>query len=138
MDSEGAKGYVQFRVKPNPGYAVGDIITNTASIFFDFNPVIVTNTFNTEFVQQLATNQYEQNSFAFWPNPASGTLTVTAADGQSIASVAIYDMLGKAVYSTKMQAETQNIDVSQISTGMYFIEVTTSGNVKTTKKLMIK
>ena len=44
------KGYITFKIKPKPGYAVGDIIPNNASIYFDFNPAIITNTFQTEFV----------------------------------------------------------------------------------------
>ncbi|WP_298140385.1 fibronectin type III domain-containing protein, partial [Flavobacterium sp.] len=44
------KGYITFKIKLKPGFAVGDIVPNTANIFFDTNPAIVTNTFNTEFV----------------------------------------------------------------------------------------
>jgi uncharacterized repeat protein (TIGR01451 family) len=47
------KGYITFQVKPRVGFAVGDIIPNTASIYFDFNPAIITNTFNTELIDTL-------------------------------------------------------------------------------------
>ncbi|WP_298140991.1 choice-of-anchor L domain-containing protein, partial [Flavobacterium sp.] len=49
-NEELSKGYVFFKIKLKPGFAVGDIVPNTANIFFDTNPAIVTNTFNTEFV----------------------------------------------------------------------------------------
>ena len=57
------KGYITFKVKPKAGYATGDIIQNTAGIYFDFNPVIITNTFLTEFVEFLAVNEFENNDF---------------------------------------------------------------------------
>jgi uncharacterized repeat protein (TIGR01451 family) len=52
------KGYVIFKIKPLPGYQVGDIIPNMATIYFESNPGINTNTFNTEFVSSLANAQF--------------------------------------------------------------------------------
>lgn len=37
-------GYVIYKIRTLPGVPVGEIITNTASIFFDDNPPIITNT----------------------------------------------------------------------------------------------
>lgn len=51
------KGYVTFQIKPKTGFALGDIIPNTASIYFDFNPPIITNTFQTEFVAPVDTDE---------------------------------------------------------------------------------
>jgi hypothetical protein len=43
-DEPGSQGYVIYRIKPLPTLAFGDVIENTASIYFDENPPIVTNT----------------------------------------------------------------------------------------------
>lgn len=43
-DEPGSQGYVIYRIKPLPTIAIGDVIENTASIYFDENPAIVTNT----------------------------------------------------------------------------------------------
>ena len=37
-------GYVIYKIRTMPGIAVGEVINNTASIFFDDNPPIITNT----------------------------------------------------------------------------------------------
>jgi len=58
------KGYITFEVKPNAGFAVGDIIPNHANIYFDFNPAIVTNTFQTEFITTPPTNSSCWQTFA--------------------------------------------------------------------------
>ncbi|WP_299317314.1 T9SS type A sorting domain-containing protein [uncultured Maribacter sp.] len=45
-------GYIAFKIKPKSNVAVGDLIDGQASIYFDFNPPIFTNTVNTEFVDE--------------------------------------------------------------------------------------
>ncbi len=133
------KGYITFKIKPNPGYAVGDVITNAASIYFDFNPAIVTNVFSTQFVANLGTSQFENSDFILYPNPTSDLVTVSLANTQNtIASIIVYDVLGKTILAEKVSdVTTQTIDVSSLNTGMYFIEVTTSASVKVLKKLMV-
>lgn len=43
-DEPGSQGYVVYRVKPKADVSPGSVINNTASIFFDGNPPIITNT----------------------------------------------------------------------------------------------
>jgi len=43
-DEPGSHGFVTFAANPKPGLPSGTEITNTASIYFDFNPAVVTNT----------------------------------------------------------------------------------------------
>lgn len=132
------KGYITFQIKPMPGYAVGDIIPNTASIYFDFNPPIITNTFTTEFVQQLGVDEFENSDFVFYPNPVSDWLTVSVRGNATIANVVVYDVLGKTVFTQKTAAvATQTIDLSSVSKGLYLIEVTTDANQKVIKKLIV-
>ncbi len=133
------KGYITFKIKPKPGYAVGDIINNAASIYFDFNPAIVTNVFSTQFVA-LGVNQYNSNDFVCYPNPTSGEVTVSLANNQdALSSIVVYDLLGKTIRSVKSNnTVTETIDLSDLNSGMYFIEVTTDTNLKMIKKLMVK
>jgi hypothetical protein len=135
------KGYVTFSVKPKPGYAVGDIIPNTSSIYFDFNPAIITNTFNTQFIAQLSVNQFENGDFIFYPNPVSDVVTVSLKNNtNSISNIAVYDVLGKLIFTLKPTSAiaTETIDLSSVSKGLYLLEVTTDTNLKVVKKLMVK
>ncbi len=43
-DAEASKGYVSYRIKPQANLPLGTTIENTASIYFDFNAPVVTNT----------------------------------------------------------------------------------------------
>jgi uncharacterized repeat protein (TIGR01451 family) len=136
-----SKGYIVYKIKPKPGYAVGDIIPSTASIFFDFNPAIVTTTFNTEFVSQLGITEFENAEFIFYPNPAKDFVTVSVKNNQEqISNVTVYDISGKIVLNKSLSAlsTSEMIDLSQIAKGMYLIEVSTKSNLKTIKKLIVE
>jgi uncharacterized repeat protein (TIGR01451 family) len=141
MNPIASKGYIQFKIKPKPGYAIGDIIPNTASIFFDYNPAIITNTFHTQFVAALAIDEFENGSFVFYPNPASDFVTISLKDTtNSISTVTVYDVLGKMILQKKAanSITTDTLDLSYINPGIYFIEVKTENNTKVVKKLLVR
>lgn len=136
----GSHGYVSFKVKPKAGYAIGDIIPNTASIYFDYNPVIVTNQFNTEFVQALGNPNFNANTISLYPNPTSEIVTISNSNtNDKITTVVIYEVSGKKIYtSNKNTLNTIRIDVSNFSRGLYLVELTSEDNTKITKKLLLK
>ena len=141
MNPSGSKGYIQFKIKPKPGYAVGDIIPNTGSIFFDYNPAIITNTFHTQFVATLAVDEFENGSFVFYPNPVSDFVTISLKDNSnSISSITVYDLLGKMILQKTANdaVTTDTVDLSSVNSGIYFIEVQTENNTKVVKKLIVK
>ncbi|MFT3681554.1 MAG: hypothetical protein QM791_14885 [Ferruginibacter sp.] len=43
-DEPGSHGYIMFRVKPKRGLSVGDVFSNKAAIYFDYNLPVITNT----------------------------------------------------------------------------------------------
>ena len=134
------KGYLTFQIKPRAGYAVSDIIPNTASIYFDFNPAIITNTFQTEFVAQLGVDEFENGDFVFYPNPVSDLVTVSVKNSGTIAAITVYDILGKLILIEKptRAVSTQTLDLATVSKGVYLLEVTSDNNLKVTKKLIVE
>jgi uncharacterized repeat protein (TIGR01451 family) len=130
------KGFVSFKVKPKSGYAIGDIIPNNASIYFDTNPAIETNTFDTQFVTTLATTTFESDSFVLYPNPANTAFQIISKKNMPIASVRIFDLLGKLILSQQPKSE-ESIDVQSLDAGVYFVEVNSAGK-KSIQKLIVK
>ncbi|MBL0013893.1 MAG: T9SS type A sorting domain-containing protein [Flavobacterium sp.] len=140
-DQNIGKGYVTFKVKPKSGYSTGDIIPNTAGIFFDFNPVIVTNTFLTEFVALLEVDEFEISNFVFYPNPVHDELNVSVKNSNNtIDQINVYDVLGKTMLHKKATAtlQTESINVSQLAKGIYFVEITTNNQSKVIKKIVVE
>jgi uncharacterized repeat protein (TIGR01451 family) len=133
-------GFIQFKIKPTAGYTIGTMIPNAADIYFDYNPAIVTDTFQTEFVETLATTSFDANGFYMYPNPAKTFVNLGLKDSaESIANVNIYDVLGKSVRTiSDIEATQMNFDVSTLTKGIYFVEITTKNQLKITKKLVIQ
>lgn len=134
------KGYITFRIKPFPGYDVGDVIANSASIIFESNPAIITNTFYTEFVDSLRSSEFANNNFLMFPNPSNGILNIELTENSGlIAALEITDVLGKSVLSQKGSgSNTQTIDISTVQSGIYFVTITTDSNLKVIKKLIVR
>lgn len=130
------KGYITFKVKPKPGYAVGDVIPNAASIYFDFNPAIVTNTFQTEFVAVLASEAFDVNEFAVYPNPTSSVLNIQSKLDMAISEVNVYDLLGKQLLNKKMKVTNTEIDMTSYSPGLYLLEIVSENNQKSIHKII--
>lgn len=135
-----SKGYVQFKVRLKPGFQAGDIIPNNASIYFDSNPPIVTATFNSKFTIPLNTSTFDLSNMALYPNPASNLVNIDLINtNEQLNKVVIYDMLGKEIKTLSFEATTQtSVDISDLSKGLYLVEITAESNLKVTKKLMIQ
>lgn len=134
------KGYIMFKIKPKAGYVVGDVIPNTASIFFDFNPAIITNTYTTTFTANLGASTFENNQFSFYPNPAHDVVTILANNTvHEIKSIVIYDVLGKVMVAQEAtNSALQSVSIAELNAGIYMIEITSKNNLKVMKKLMVE
>lgn len=139
VDPENSHGYVHFRIKLKPGFAIGDSVPNTAFIYFDYNPAIVTNTFNTQLVQTLSNATFNSTTISLHPNPTSTNFVVNTTGRVKIAKIAIYDVSGKKIYSSTITTQQNiSIDVSSFSRGIYLVELSSEDNEKLTKKLIIQ
>ena len=129
-DEPNSHGYVIYKVKPITTIQGGDIVNNTADIYFDFNSAIVTNTATSEFysVAMSVDNQQSKNA-VLYPNPATDIIHIQA---EGLQTASVYDINGRLCLSSGASA---TIDVSALKAGMYFVNITTeSGN--TTYKLI--
>lgn len=139
MDEPNSHGYVYYKIKPTAGYSVGDIIPNTAEIYFDFNPAVITNTFETEFTTTLSVYSNVNTLFSMSPNPAHDF--VELGFNKYIGNpklISIYDIQGKLIKRVSYVAPSKvKLDVSQLDTGLYFLKVN-SGVSEDIKKLIIR
>lgn len=126
-------GYIIYEIKPKPGYAVNDIIPNTAEIYFDFNPAIFTNTWNTEFVAALNTTSFAFDHLNYYPNPIKDNLLIS--NNSIIDSIEIKSILGQNVLSKNINALLSEIDLSHLSKGIYLLKVYSENQIKTVKIL---
>lgn len=137
VNNDDSQGYVTFKIKPTAGYTVGTLIENTAEIYFDYNPAIITNTFETLFVNVLSNESYSLTNFAIYPNPANDILTIQNKDNTIISKVNVVDVLGKTIKTSTFNATEVSLDISDLKAGIYFVEIH-SNTAKTTQKVIKK
>ena len=124
-------GYVLFQVKPKPGFAVGDIISNIANIYFDFNPAITTNESLTEFVTVLSNDNFVFNNLKVYPNPVTNILNIN--NDKIIDKIEISNVLGQTVLTKNINTFQSKIDISNFTNGFYFVKIISAENEKILK-----
>lgn len=135
-DEPGSHGYVAYKIKPMASVGLGDAISNTANIFFDYNFPITTNTVTTT-VTALGTGDVNTVTFNLYPNPAAQSVTISLQENMAVETIAIFNLLGQKVKSVapRFENNVMTIDVADLNTGTYFIQLT-SDKGKTTRKLV--
>ena len=108
---------------------------NTAN---DFNPYFLSHGINPGSVS-IETNTLEENTLQIFPNPSQNIVNI-ALKNQSIKQITLFNLLGNQVYRSNFEgvANQTDIDVAQLSNGIYIVEVLTSNNQKVLKKLVKK
>ena len=138
-DEPNSHGYVYYKIKPKAGYTVGDVIPNTAEIYFDFNPAVITNTFETEFTSLLSAKFFNKNDVALYPNPAQDEvkLTFNRSFNDSVL-IKIYNIQGEQVVKEykNFDANSLLLNVKGLSKGVYFLQANFDGN-EIVKKIVI-
>lgn len=128
-DEPNSHGYIAYKIKPKSNVVVGDIFTNNAEIFFDYNPAIVTNTVNTEIVNQiLSTASVSITDFKIYPNPTNGLVYIKSPE--KIKKIIVYNSVGQQILRKENQSE---IDLSSLPKGMYIVTVESENKVHTSK-----
>jgi hypothetical protein len=78
------------------------------------------------------TNIAENLVSKIYPNPATTQLTINLAN-QGSADIIVYDMLGQAVMQKTLDHVSNNINIAELSSGMYIVKVKQNGRIHTVK-----
>jgi Secretion system C-terminal sorting domain len=133
FDDANNDGYVAFKIKTKSTLVLGNTFSNTASIYFDYNFPIVTNTATTT-IAALARQDFEfSNYFSVYPNPVSNVLNISAKESITVSSINIYNTLGQLVLVIPNAQNTKTVDVSSLTTGNYFIKINSDKGTSNTK-----
>ncbi|WP_343634272.1 T9SS type A sorting domain-containing protein [Fluviicola sp.] len=133
LDSLGSQGIFSYQISENADLPVGSVIENTAYIYFDFNPAIVTNTTHHINDSALGLNETTSENIVMYPNPAENRVQFS---GALVKEVSIYDLAGKLVLEIT-NCSTNEISVEDLQTGIYQVVLKTENSVST-QKLAIK
>ena len=129
-----SNGFVQFHIQQKNNNALGTIINNNASIYFDYNPAIFTNTvFHTigenylriDLISSTKKEAYKNMNIAVFPNPFHDKTSLQIKNVElKNPRLILLDVTGKMVdeiYSTTTNEIT--IYRNQLNAGIYFYQL---------------
>jgi len=76
-------------------------------------------------------------NFSMYPNPCESTINLQLPSGTNSAKAHIFDYLGKTLMLKDITSSNSSLDISNLSSGIYFVRIQTNSKVGT-KKLIIR
>lgn len=130
-------GYIVYKIKTVPTLQENDTFDNKATIYFDFNFPIETNTATTLIANLLSISDenLETEAITIYPNPIHDKVKITSI--APIKKITLFTVEGRLI-STKNIENTNfssSMDVSKLSKGIYLMNITTKKG-KTIKKVV--
>jgi len=129
VNRAGSQGFLNFRIRPRPNIPLGTVVTNTASIYFDFNPAVVTHTVwhlvDNDFQETVSTSSPKEcpQASRMWifPNPTQGSFWVKTPD--MAGTLEVYDAQGRLQEKTSVQSDASPAQVScaDCPNGLYLL-----------------
>ena len=115
-------GLAVFTIKTKPGLANGTVIPNRAGIYFDDNPVVLTNTVTDIIGTPSGITQISAATVAphIYPNPAHNELHI---EGTDIHSIEVTNLLGQVVLSSHNASISTTLNIESLQPGIYFVRV---------------
>jgi uncharacterized repeat protein (TIGR01451 family) len=131
-------GYVNFSIKTKTAVSNNSLLENTAAIYFDFNPPVITNTvFHTLSYTWTGLEDpvtEKNNLFTVYPNPSTGIFNITSNSGAEIDQLFVYDVYGRMVENFILENKNSaTVDLSTFPSGIYLIEIGHAGKVSRLK-----
>jgi len=132
-------GFLKYKVKVKKGIPLESKIFNTASIVFDYNEPIITNTvthtIGKEFVISAIEDLLDGNVRIF-PNPTDQYISFTLKSEGNYKFI-LYDAQGKVKQIEQFQNADNKLLIDQ-QTGIYFYQLQNNSKIMNSGKLIIK
>lgn len=127
-NEEGSHGFVKFDIGLVENLEDFVPIYNSAGIYFDFNPPVITNTVEAKYVHDFSiltsTNNIEfSNEIIVHPNPASHFIEISGLPSDLV-TLTLFSISGQRVLVDMIQkSENYMVDVSSLESGLYLLQV---------------
>ncbi|TAH41784.1 MAG: T9SS type A sorting domain-containing protein [Bacteroidetes bacterium] len=140
VDEPHSHGFVRYRIQPNAILIDPTVVENTAYIYFDFNPAVVTNTTWNTLVQVIPVGisesiQVDEGVF-FYPNPMDEKGYFSFENTRSERMLMeLFDVKGQRVSVLESNGSFMELNRKQLASGLYMFRLinTQSGKVNSGK-----
>jgi hypothetical protein len=122
-------GFIKYKITPKANLVLGNELSNTAYIFFDFNTPVVTNTTSSKvklITKTIELTDVSTPNLLIYPNPSNDfiQLNVKESSANETFLLEIFDNTGKKMASTSTQND-KRIPISFLENGIYTIVLKT-------------
>ncbi len=127
-DEPNSHGFVMFSIQVHAGLLPGEVLYNQAGIYFDFNPVVLTNIVETPIdnIDQIKNYPSQSLQIKVLPNPAANFAQISwnAPSNTIPIIISIFDIKGDRIENMIAEnTNTQLINTDDLPSGVYFITV---------------
>ncbi len=127
------RGMVSFSIKAKSTLAPGTVIANRVGIYFDTNPVVMTNTVYSKIpVPGNVRTQTHLSQVELYPNPVTDVLTIKAEAG-AYKTLSIYNITGQLVNTQDIGQAEVKVNVHSLVPGIYYVTLKGANGNKTIK-----
>lgn len=135
-------GLIRFSIRPVQGLSLNTTIFNSASIYFDFNAPVITNTISNTITGFTSVNDPANSSLlrvSINPNPFSSMTSIEiSSDEPGPFQLSIFNSLGKLEEIKTIQAKVHSLDRIGLSGGVYFYEVKSKLGNRAIGKILVQ
>ena len=82
----------------------------------------------------LSVNDFDMSNLRIYPNPVNGDYVTIQSPLSGLKNIEVFDITGKRLINTSLNSDT--LDISTISTGIYLVKVTVQGQSKVSKLIV--
>ncbi len=143
VDSLNSQGHIWFRIKAKNPVFLNDTIINTAAVYFDTQPAVITGdckVWADSVILAGISDQWNLSGVSVYPNPTTGFIKIKfVAEAEKNTKLILTDILGRPlkneVVSTLNSKQEFQLDINDFPEGIYFLSIINS-NQKTTSRII--
>lgn len=140
---EGSQGSLFFTIQPSSTSVTGDIVKNSAEIYFDFNPPIITNeTFNTLyqgdlslFICNLSISETAKYRINVFPNPTTGIIYFNGFIDQNVTRIEVWDISGRMI---SCETNPGQDSFKFINSGLFLVKFISENTIIGIQKIIVE
>lgn len=115
-------GMLKYTIRAKTDLPFGTLIHNSASIYFDYNEPVKTNTVtNIIGIPTAVADVANEGEVVIYPNPANNELTFTA--DRQFTSYTVTNTMGQQMMQQPISASQTNVNIKALPAGLYYISL---------------
>ncbi len=124
-------GFVTYTVRAKSTMTPGMAVHNAAGIYFDINPVVMTNTTESKIPFPVSISSTAPTRIELYPNPVKDVLNIKTEGSDN--TMTITNALGQLVMTQHLNSNNNTVNVRSLTPGLYYMTVKGAGSVKVQK-----